>query len=321
MYHTRLLLPVLLLALSVSGQAIDNTLSYKNINKDQYFRLSYENDYFSANDYYYTQGIALELVTPALNKSPLYKILIKPIYGYSRYSLSIEHNVYTPCSIRSHDIIYGERPFSACIFLKASRITIDTINKRRLSVSLTTGIIGPAAGAEELQAGVHRIMPHNTAPLGWSNQVQNDVILNYQVNFEKRLYSYGSFFELSGFCMARAGTLSDKITGGIVLQAGHFDSPYRHTKNRRKNFRLYAYEHQQVNVIAYDATLQGGLFNRKSPYTLGAAEIARGTFQNRYGIVLVYRGIYLEYFQSFITSEFRRGRDHRWGGIQIAVGL
>lgn len=321
MFHARLLLPLICATLLAQGQAIDNALSYKNINNTPYFRLNYENDYFSATDYYYTQGIVLELGTPALKRSPLYKLLATPVMGHTTCNISLEHDVYTPCSINSYDIIYGERPFSACLFLKAQKITIDTLRKRRFSAGLTTGIIGPGAGAEELQTAVHRTLPHNSAPIGWSNQVQNDVIVNYQVNFEKRLYAYRNFFELSGYCIARAGTLSDKLAGGIILQAGYFDSPFALTANRRKNFRLYAYLHPQINVIGYDATLQGGIFNKKSPYVISQRDIARGTFQNRYGFVLVYRGIFLEYFQSFITSEFRRGIDHRWGGIQIACGI
>ena len=41
----------------VSGQAMDNTLAYRNIPTDKYFRINYENDFFAAFDRDYTQGI------------------------------------------------------------------------------------------------------------------------------------------------------------------------------------------------------------------------------------------------------------------------
>src|SRR5580658_4085974 len=85
-----------LFPLAAGAQAIDNTLAYKNINSDKYFRINYENDFFSGTDEYYTQGIHLELVAPWVKKFPLSKLLIHPHYDYIRYGLGLEHEGYTP---------------------------------------------------------------------------------------------------------------------------------------------------------------------------------------------------------------------------------
>ena len=100
------------------AQAIDNTLSYKNINSDKYFRLNYENDFFSSTDKYYTQGIHLELVAPWVKQFPLSKTLIHPNFSYIRYGIGLEHEGYTPSSISDPHILYGDRPFAGCFFLK-----------------------------------------------------------------------------------------------------------------------------------------------------------------------------------------------------------
>jgi len=306
--------------LFVSAQEIDNTLSYKNINCDRYFRLSYENDFFSATDIYYTQGVSLEVVSPSLSTFPLNKLLLHPHYDNTRYGIALEHDGYTPTSIGHDEILYGDRPFAATLTFKSFQISTDTIKRQRLSTTLTAGIIGPAAGGAEMQTGIHRAL-NNVIPHGWPNQIHNDAVLNYQVDYEKQLISLGKIFSLDADGIARAGTLSDKAAVGFTLMMGYFNSPFQTTIANGKNFYIYAYDHPQVNVIGYDATLEGGLFNRSCPYTISASQLNRITFQNRFGFVLQYRRIYLEYFQSYLSREFNTGNYHVWGGVQVALGL
>ena len=304
-------------------QAIDNTLAFKNLNTDRYFRLNYENDVFSATDIYYTQGIHLEVVSPGLRKFILSKLLVHPNYASTRYGVGIEHNGYTPTSIGSDAILYGDRPFTADLSLKTFSISIDSARKQRWSAALSTGVIGPAAGGKQMQTSIHKWL-NNVTPHGWDNQLHNDVVLNYQVDYEKELVAYRNIFSLSTNGMARAGTLSDKAGVGATMLIGYFDSPFGSTSSadaRKKQFRIYAYEHPQVSAIGYDATLQGGLFDKTSPYTIAAGDINRFTFENRFGFVVNYQGIYLEYFQSVLSNEFSTGKMHVWGGVQIAFAL
>ena len=81
------------------------------------------------------------------------------------------------------------------------------------------------------------------------------------------------------------------------------------------------YGQSRVNFIGYDATMQGGLFNRTSPYTIAASDVSRITFQADAGIIVNFKKLYLSYTQSFLTKEFRTGTYHRWGGISVGVGL
>ena len=70
-------------------------------------------------------------------------------------------------------------------------------------------------------------------------------------------------------------------------------------------------------AVAYDATLQGGLFNTKSPYTITANDIERFTAQIHYGIILQTRTVFFEYFRGEITREFASGDHAKWGGIKF----
>jgi lipid A 3-O-deacylase len=68
----------LISACGLSAQRISNTAVYRNINSPKYFRLHYENDYFSTSDLYYTQGINFEYVNRLSRRAthlPAYHIL------------------------------------------------------------------------------------------------------------------------------------------------------------------------------------------------------------------------------------------------------
>ena len=316
MHSTKIVFSILavILSFNLCAQVIDNTSSFKNTGSNRYFRFHYDNDYFTKSDEYYTQGITLEYVDPGIKKFILSKLLIKPSQKEIIYGISLDHYVYTPTSIASDVILYNDRPFCGNLSLKT--FLIATGNKQRIAVALSTGIIGPAAGGKEMQTGIHRWLK-NPLPHGWQYQVKNDVILNYQVKYEQQLIKYGTAFLLSGMANVQTGTHDDKLGIGFSFMAGHFNSPYSNTKNKKINYYLYA--QPQVSLVGYDATLQGGLLNHSSPYTISAKNISRVTFQGDYGLVFESGKLYLEYCQSVLTKEFSSGKLHRWGGVRIGI--
>ncbi|HMH34821.1 MAG TPA: lipid A-modifier LpxR family protein, partial [Puia sp.] len=204
---------------------------------------------------------------------------------------------------------------------KTFLISLNQYRRERVSTQLSTGIIGPWAGNEDMQKDIHRWI-HYIQPLGWHNQVQNDIVLNYQFNNERQLLTAGNCFSLSSYASARIGTLSTRASAGMTAMLGHFDSPFSvEPQARKKKFQFYLYDMPVANAIGYDATLQGGLFNHSSVYTIPANNINRITFVNRWGIVVIFKRLYLEYFQSWNSPEFSTSTDHRSGGLQIGFGF
>ena len=300
------------------AQVIDNTSSFRNINSDKYFRFHYENDFFSAADYYYSQGASLEFVHEALRKFPISKILFHPAHDALRYGMLIEQDVYTPSSIRHDEILYGDRPYAGVLLFKTFLISIDSINAVRYTSSFSAGVLGSAAGGKETQTAIHR-MTGNFIPLGWQHQIKNDIVINYQIGFEKKIF-LKKFLLLNGNAEFSAGTLKNKISIGAIAMAGYFDSPFNSTEHKQK-FSFHLYDEPSLGAIGYDATMQGGLFNRESDYTISSERLMRLTFQNNFGVVFNIGKIYLEYFQSLITKEFSSGVSHRWGGIRMGIVL
>lgn len=302
------------------AQAMDNTVSYRNIPTSQYFRINYENDFFTASDRDYTQGILIEKVHPALNRFFLMRVLWHPRNFESKYGLAIEHNAYTPNQIDQYTIQYGDRPYAGVLLLKTFLIASSYPRRERISVSFCTGILGQAAGGEQMQRTIHHWINY-TQPEGWHNQIQNDLVLNYQINGEKELMRSQNHFSLSAFGSVRAGTLSDKLTGGFTASLGNFKSSFSVPVLYDHHVQWYIYGQLLGNAVAYDATLQGGVFNHSSVYTIAKSDINRFTLQNKFGFVLIFRSLYLEYYRTGLTEEFDTSLYHRTGGLQIGFGF
>lgn len=285
---------------------------------NSYFRLSYDNDYFTKTDRYYTQGINAEWVSPVFIKNPLNILLLRSRTKRVNYGIGADHFGFTPTSIRSNEVLQGDRPFAGCLSLKSFNVIFDTDHSSIYTSAISIGVIGPWAGGEGMQKGIHRAIG-DIEPLGWQHQISNDIILNYEVSIEKRLYQYRNNFTLNASSGIRLGTLSDKINAGINFRLGWLD-PDLYSGQFRK-LQIYFFNESLVSGIGYDATLQGGIFNRSSPYTIKTKDINRLTFQDNFGAVFKWKKIYLEYFQSILTKEFKTGKMHRWGGIKIGLSI
>lgn len=309
---------VLLICASSKAQLIDNFSTFRNIDKESYFRFHYDNDFFTNSDIYYSQGITLEYVHPALKKSFLTKLLLTPKSIETKTGITFNLFGYTPTTIKSNSILYGDRPYASAMSLKIFSIGIDSQRKQRLHSALQAGIIGPLAQGENIQTGIHRWLD-NPLPKGWQHQIKNDIILNYQLNYEKRIVTIGKGLLINAATEARIGTLHNRVSGGINFMTGHFSNPYQTEKRRKVNYYLYG--QSRLNFIGYDALMQGGLFNRKSVYTITSSDISRVTFQADAGIIVNFPKLYLSYTQSFLTKEFRTGRYHRWGGFSVGFSL
>ncbi|MEO8588563.1 MAG: lipid A deacylase LpxR family protein [Flavobacteriales bacterium] len=283
-----------------------------------YFRFVYDNDFFNATDRYYTQGIRLELSAPFVARSPFRHVLVGlGEEGQERHVLFAQQECFTPGSIRRDTILRTDRPFAAAMYLGERKISTDVAKKRMLSTSITLGVLGPCAICAEEQVGIHRALD-NIAPLGWQFQVANDVILNYSMELDQRLYR-NSFAELSGGVGGNLGTYRTNVGVHSRLDLGLFNSSFDAIPSAEPGFQLIAFLDGGMRMIGYDATLQGGLFDHKSPHTLPAEAVERVVLRGEGGVRLRYHHLALLYSKTFITREFEGGADHGWGSCVITV--
>jgi hypothetical protein len=302
-----------------SGQEFQNSVSCRAISGNHYFRLNYENDLAFGTDYYFTQGVHFELMNPKIGRFPTRHLLVRPGGWGMRYGISLESAGYTPTVIFADSILHGDRPFAGMSYLKAIGIATDSIKKRIISSTFTAGLMGPDAGGYEIQAAIHR-RTGNADPIGWKYQVNNNVILNYELTYEQALLQVGNKLLITGVGMIRAGTHSTKAAVGSVIMAGLFRDPFK-SGPRQKNVYGYGYWNPQVDLVGYDATLQGGPFSKASPYVISAADISRVTFRSDMGVMAGYGRFSLGAYVRYVSREFRTGLTHYTAGAQIGIGF
>lgn len=266
-------------------------------------------------DEYYTQGINFSYASPSFKKIPTNKILLRPVNAQLQYGLSLQHNAYTPQSIEDKNIRYGDRPYAASLMLQSYVVATDTIKKHRITTQISLGVMGYIAGGEWMQKTIHR-ETGNVAPQGWDYQIANDAVVNYKLQYEKTVLQLNNILMVNATGSIDAGTLLTKASAGGDVMFGYFNNPY---SSKRHWFSMYLYTHAQLHGVGYDATLQGGLFNKASRYTVPAKDVQRLVFDNRYGVVIGLGRVYLEYFRYNITKEYTGCTPHSWGGVQAGL--
>ncbi|MES2691201.1 MAG: lipid A deacylase LpxR family protein [Bacteroidota bacterium] len=287
--------------------------------QDRLIRLTYDNDFFSATDRYYTQGVRLEYIAPVFQKSPVNHILFKDRNAQLFAGIAIERDGFTPGSIRIDTIPIGNRPYAATSFLSSFVIAVNQETHTKLTSQFDVGIIGPASGGKEEQTAIHNAI-NGLPPLGWQYQVANDVVLNYMFQYEKGIVN-NEYFQLAGLTQARLGTLFTDASAGALIRVGFMNDYFSNlgitAQNGSRKFQVYGFAKATGKAVGYNATMQGGLFN-ESIYTLKPDEINRTTAQAFYGIVIAYKRFQLEYTKAHITKEFKNGVSHGWGHCAVS---
>jgi hypothetical protein len=312
----------LLFILTLAGRSYSQRLDSVALAHENYFRYTYDNDFFSATDRYYTQGVRLELILQGFKYNPVRCLLIPLNHTTKKYyGLAFERDGFTPRSIRHDSIYFGERPYAGLSYLSSFIMSLDSVKNQKMTSCLDLGIIGPASLGAEEQMFIHKKL-NNIQPLGWEYQIANDVVINYKVKYEKGLIQSKSF-EVIGLVEGRAGTLYDDLSLGGTIRVGRLKNYFadlgtaRFSRNRKLQF--YFLLQGALKGVAYNATMQGGAFNHSSVHTLGSDEVNRLVLTYSGGVVFAYKRLSIEYTKAYITKEFYNGLNHGWGHCYITV--
>ena len=286
--------------------------------------IEFENDIFVEKDYYFTNGAAIGMIHPALERYfprklfPFQNQIVNPYYG-----LSLRQNMYTPINPEAISIDYGDRPFAGIMLL--NYFSSGYIPSKSLTIvsEIQLGVIGKYSLAETFQT-----LAHHLEPTGWEFQIANDLLLNYNIELIKELVKTPTF-RVNLNTKGMAGTYitsltlgtSFSFTPGIGLfkkrpQLNHASQENQHIVFNNLPFILYGGIGGQL--VAHNSTLSGGLLNTKSPYTFSSDELHSLIGQAHIGFAFVSRKSSIGIKLVYLTPEFKGGRAHQWGAISLA---
>ncbi|MFK5855022.1 MAG: lipid A deacylase LpxR family protein [Bacteroidota bacterium] len=299
------------------------TIDFKKvINPITLINIVFDNDIFDNTDYYFTNGIYFELITPLANQSPLSNVLLG--LRKSKINLqgfSIRQNIYTPTNPDVVEISVGDRPFSAFLTMGQFRHSYNINKKISIKSSINFGVLGPASMGDFVQSSIH-----NIEPVGWTNQINNNIIIDYQVNIEKGIVS-NPHIELNLTAGGNVGTIFNKINAGLYFRTGSFIPVFRGpstiygTTTKKSNIQYWFFVSGQTNLVFYDATLQGSMFATNSPYVIQSKNINRLVVNLSVGFALYYKKVGFELQNFYLSPEFTDAYDFRWGQIKLVFQL
>jgi len=308
----------------------DRASFYPVLSQNHFLHIRFDNDFWDYTDYYYTNGAAIGYSHPALVSSPISRLLISnQSNGIDYYGIQIVQHMYTGEKPKVDSIIPGDRPWSSYSYMGQFLISFDPRNKIKHYSEFNIGLLGPESGGEFLQNLVHTILPNNSPPQGWGNQIAADFIIDYQYRLQKAIWERKNI-ESYMLASAQVGTLRDNIAWGFGFTYGHFIPFYQDIsvyKRKRitpafaKKIRFHLLMNVNTKFIGYDATLQGGVFNKSSIYTLSSNELERFVIEGQGGFGLSYGRFELFFIQFWKSKEFKSGKDHKYISTKLNIAF
>ncbi len=164
---------------------------------------------------------------------------------------------------------------------------------------------------------IHRALD-NIAPLGWQFQLSSDMILNYDVAWDQRIFR-SRFAEIRNGLGFELGTYRTNARVSTCFELGRFNSVFDATPVFLRGLQFSAFVSGELRAIGHDASLQGGLFDRESPHTLSGPSLERITLRSEGGLRFRWRSLVLLYSRTYATREFALGADHGWGTVALTT--
>ncbi len=292
-----------------------------NDNKlDRYILLTFDNDIFAETDYYYTNGFSVGMIHPWFNNRLFYKLM--PDLGQAStklYGIRIQQQMFTPYNPEAVEVIPDDRPFAGVLLAEFFKLSNRSDKGLFLQTSLRLGLIGPASLAGALQSSAHKLKP-----TGWDYQIANDLLINIDMSLQKA-FRVSKHIEMAGGVDAGIGTYKTYIGASAQIRAGSFRSFCSNISSSTigliprfdKSISYWFFLEPAIHFIAYDATLNGGMLNKKSPHRFSYEQLHHFTTQFNAGFSVFYRNTGLSLRWTRISTEFIGGKEHNWGNISL----
>lgn len=249
-------------------------------NAESLYSLKVTNDLLSlSGDGHYTSGVDLmRITTPAADHWS--RQLAEWLPGWTAGGLDaigyqLSHQLYTPKNIARRELIEDDRPYAGLLLGGLS--LFDDVQHRgwreASTLNLKFGMVGPIAGGEPLQKGVHELIG-SEEPRGWDHQLENEPIVNLGWHKAWWLQSRwaGLEWEYGPSASWQLGNLYDYLgSGGAIRFGDGLDKSFgipsvapalggRQGFSANRGFGWYGFVGVEGRYMAHNLLLDGNTF-------------------------------------------------------------
>ena len=309
---------------------------------DGIFSLQFENDGVTDDvDKYYTHGARFSYLSskeaPLWSREAAGYLPFFSQQGKVRISYALGQSIFTPSDISTETLIENDRPYAGWLYaglglVSDSRSGSGNFKRRRDSLELNIGMVGPASQAEQVQVSGHKFRGA-TEPRGWDHQLKNEpgIMLIYdrqwQGRYDIKIDSLG--LELTPHIGGALGNIMTYAATGFTVRFGrHLDSDYGVPLirpglpgsvyfARNSGFGWYLFTGFEGRAVLQNIFLDGNTFTDSHSVD---KEPLVGDFQA--GLVFTWKDYRLSFTSVHRTREFD-GQDSstRYGAISLSIRL
>jgi lipid A 3-O-deacylase len=196
------------------------------------------------------------------------------------YSWGIMEMMYTPDNLTKTEWQPNDYQYAGALIVIHSLYSYNPAKKYDVQTQVVFGVIGPAALGREIQTSFHRLIRY-TVPMGWGHQFRNDALLNVNITAEKQVAAVGNALEVIAGGQVYGGTMENGAAIYPMILIGR-KNPYfnglfsqytspGHLPGARKNWQLYFLFKPELQFVAQNALLQGGMFTHNPNLEQAAA--------------------------------------------------
>lgn len=300
---------------------LQSQVDSRTIMTDKYFWLSNDNDFYFKTDQYYTNGINIGTYHPVFQKLPTKYLLLSGNSKSINFSgISLTQEMYTPTNISISDVQYNDRPYSGSLYLSLFSDARNPLKKRRIYTQLSLGIYGSKSGAEQTQKAIHKITP-SPQPEGWDNQLNNGLLINYQLEYEQALFEQKNIM-IALVGKGNLGTYKTNAGIGTSFRIGKYNNYFTNLPvHKESNWQLYGTFNSNIKYVLHDITLQGNYVFDNSQFSSIYQPIEKFVINTSIGLTTSFNQFLLEGKYNIISPEFQGGEVHKYFTLTLGIGF
>jgi hypothetical protein len=171
------------------------------------FRFEFDNDTLLGSDDAFTAGWSFQIHSELLDEwGPGLAGWIGRVPGLHddgdggrivRWSWGVTQLIITPTDVTVPTAQLNDAPWAGLLGGYVSWAAYD--NRRLAALQLYLGCVGPCSHAEQVQKFVHNDLGFGDPPEGWSNQLDDDVLVNLNYEYRHKLWAGTAHYETSGW--------------------------------------------------------------------------------------------------------------------------
>jgi lipid A 3-O-deacylase len=292
------------------------------------WRIGTDNDAYvlrQKTDRYYTFGLSIDYF---FSKNGLNKPFWNKIFPHisqnadQYYAMNFRTATYTSDTAWQISTRL-DHPYGGRMTIGMTCISKQPETGRQLTTEYQLGVIGPAAQQAWLQRTAHRLM-HISYPVGWEQQIPNDIVLNARLTYENPVWSVANRVEGTVIADLHVGTVMNQAGIGFRWKMGNFYSirqlglPFLDA-HLDKKINYFMAVQPSIYLVGYNAMLQGGLFldaARRNQY-MSAENMNHLVSDVVLSYHLSYSNLGFTYLYRVRSPEFKGGKEMFLGSLNF----